>query len=100
MNFEWILAPFGQNITGSSQKKRGWRRPWHQACSGRVAFIEGVRLMAVRCPLDASSAGIAFLMAGLCDEFLCKHLSVFQGIFISWVFGLGGSNHAKKIDDF
>ena len=41
MNFEWILAPFGQNITGSSQKKRGWRRPWHQACSGRVAFIEG-----------------------------------------------------------
>ena len=81
MNFEWILAPFGQNITGSSQKKRGWRRPWHQACSGRVAFIEGVRLMAVRCPLDAWSAGIAFLMAGLCDEFLCKHLSVFQGNF-------------------
>ena len=48
---------------------------------GESHSSRGVRLMAVRCPLDAWSAGIAFLMAGLCDEFLCKHLSVFQGNF-------------------
>lgn len=68
---------------------------------GESHSSRGVRLMAVRCPLDAWSAGIAFLMAGLCDEFLCKHLSVFQGnFFFLGFFGLGGSNHAKKFGDF
>ena len=68
---------------------------------GESHSSRGVRLMAVRCPLDAWSAGIAFLMAGLCDEFLCKRLCVFPGYFFFFGFSVyEGTTTAKKLCDF
>ena len=41
MNFDRILATFGQNVTGNGWEKRVGRRPQRQACSARVDFLAG-----------------------------------------------------------